>query len=336
VRRLRQRLPLAASAWLSALLWCTAGFAEEPIRHAIPSELATRTLLLDVARAGDRLVAVGEWGHVLLSDDGGKTWRQADSVPTRMTLTEVYFVDDRTGWAVGHDAVVLHTGDGGQTWELQFSAPEEETTLLSVWFENADHGIAVGAFGLTVETRDGGRTWKRRKLIEDSEDDSHLNHLFAGPDDSLFLAAEFGWIYRSRDTGTSWERFHPPYEGSFWGGIRLDGGVILVFGMRGHAFRSDDLGETWEAVDSGTDQSLQAALQLPDGAVVMVGLGGVVATSIDGGRTFRAVIEADRRGIASVALGADGALLLFGETGIKEHARPDPGARTSAPAAGGS
>src|SRR5690349_8937389 len=47
-----------------------------------PARLAAKSLLLDVARAGSRLVAVGDRGHVLLSDDEGGTWRQV-IVPTR-------------------------------------------------------------------------------------------------------------------------------------------------------------------------------------------------------------------------------------------------------------
>jgi photosystem II stability/assembly factor-like uncharacterized protein len=316
-------------AALVAMGGSAGGRAEEPTSHALPSRLATRTLLLDVARAGDRLVAVGEWGHVVLSDDQGKSWRQADLVPTRMTLTEVFFVDARRGWAVGHDAVVLHTSDGGATWALQFAAPEEEATLLSVWFENADHGLAVGSFGLMLETRDGGRSWKRREPLMSGEEEPHLNHVFGGPDGSIFIAAEFGCVYRSQDGGGDWLHLQPPYEGSFWGGLALDGGAILVYGMRGHAFRSEDLGGTWQAVVSDTDQSLQEATRLRDGAVVMVGLGGVVATSTDGGRSFRAAVEADRRGIASVAEGADGVLLLFGETGVKERERGGMGSGTS-------
>jgi len=314
----RKQVAAAALLVLTAVLalaWPGNGLAEGSAQHAIASRLATQTLLLDVARAGERLVAVGEWGHVVLSDDGGSTWRQAQSVPTRMTLTELTFVDARQGWAVGHDAVVLHTGDGGETWELQFSAPEEEATLLSVWFENADHGIAVGSFGLAIETQDGGRSWNPRTLIED-EDPPHLNHLFAGPEGTLFIAAEFSWVYRSRDGGQSWERSRLPYEGSLWGGMSLDGSGVLVFGMRGHAFRSEDLGESWQAVAMGTDQSLQAATRLAKGGIVIVGLGGVVVTSADGGRTFSSAVEANRRGIAAVAEGADGALLLFGEAGV--------------------
>jgi photosystem II stability/assembly factor-like uncharacterized protein len=304
--------------WLAG---ASGGLAEESQQPAIHSRLATKTLLLDVARAGERLVAVGEWGHVVLSDDGGETWRQAQSVPTRMTLTEVAFVDARQGWAVGHDAIVLHTSDGGETWELQFSAAEEEATLLSVWFENAEHGIAVGSFGMLIETRDGGSSWERRTLLEE-EDSPHLNHVFAGPEGTIFIAAEFAWVLRSRDGGRSWEPLHPPYDGSFWGGMSLDGSAVLVFGMRGNAFRSEDLGESWQKVETGTDQSFQSATRLAGGKIVIVGLGGVVASSADGGRTFSSTIEPDRRGIAAVAEGADSTLLLFGEDGIKTRPAP--------------
>ena len=85
---------------------------------AINSVRASKSLLLDVAVAGKRLVAVGERGHVVYSDDGGQTWAQA-SVPTRSLLTAVSFPTARDGWAVGHDGTVIHSADGGQTWTLQ-------------------------------------------------------------------------------------------------------------------------------------------------------------------------------------------------------------------------
>ncbi len=105
--------------WVLTLALFAASGAEAAEEQAIPSRLATKSLLVDVARANGRLVTVGEWGHVLLSDDSGGSWRQAESVPTRATLTAVTFVDAKRGWAVGHDVLVIHTRDGGETWELQ-------------------------------------------------------------------------------------------------------------------------------------------------------------------------------------------------------------------------
>ena len=47
-------------------------------------------------------------------------------MPTRQLLTAIDFVDDKHGWAVGHDATVLSTGDGGQSWQVQYEDRERE------------------------------------------------------------------------------------------------------------------------------------------------------------------------------------------------------------------
>jgi photosystem II stability/assembly factor-like uncharacterized protein len=85
---------------------------------AIKSTKVAESLLQDIARVGDNLVAVGERGHIAYSNDNGKTWQQAD-VPTRAMLNAVFFVTPEQGWAVGHDGLVLNTTDGGKTWAIQ-------------------------------------------------------------------------------------------------------------------------------------------------------------------------------------------------------------------------
>ncbi|HIQ53146.1 MAG TPA: hypothetical protein EYH51_07785, partial [Pseudomonas pachastrellae] len=95
----------------------------EAVKPAIQSPLASHTLLIDAAVVGDRLVAVGSRGHIVYSDDQGKSWSQAE-VPVRQLLTAVYFVDDKRGWAVGHDSLILNTTDGGATWAMQYRDPE--------------------------------------------------------------------------------------------------------------------------------------------------------------------------------------------------------------------
>jgi len=285
---------------------------------AIRSELAAHSLLLDATRAGDRLVAVGQWGHVVLSDDRGETWRQARAVPLRTTLTGVHFSDAKHGWAVGHDAVVLHSEDGGEEWAVQHAAPELESPLLSVWVGEDGHGLAVGAFSLVLETRDGGQHWTRGAAPGGEDADAHLNAIFEGPGSSLLIAAEGGYVYRSRDGGQSWETLSPPYTGSFWNGLALPGGGVMVFGLRGHAFRSEDSGTNWTLVETGTDKSLTGGVVLGPDRVALVGLGGVVLSSGDGGRSFALRTRPHRRSLTAVEAGRSGQLLLFGETGV-EH-----------------
>lgn len=334
--------------------------------YAEPSSLITSNLLIGAARAGDRLVGVGEFGHVILSDDNGATWRQARSVPTRATLTSVYFIDASTGWAAGHDTTVLKTTDGGETWELQYDreisalqpdppplAPppvdggvedefaeddgglgesaimdagaelfemKPDTPVLTLVFADANTGVVAGAFGFAAITNDGGATWNKRRLSNAVDDDYHLNGAFTGPNGSLFIAGEAGYIYRSLDKGANWDLIATGYEGSLWGGMTLSDGSLLTFGMRGNVWRSTDLGSTWTKAETGTPESLASGVELADGRIVIVGLGGTVIVSTDKGLTWSVSNRADRKGLSAVIEAAPGQIAVFGEMGVAVQA----------------
>ncbi len=304
---------------------------EEPAESALRKPLAEKSLLLDGAVSGELLVAVGERGHILSSRDGGASWRQADSVPTRAMLTAVFLQDEEVGWAVGHDATVLRTRDGGANWDLVYSAPEEELPLLDVWFRDVQNGVAIGAYGYFLRTADGGESWSLAELaVADTDEegveedpfaydaggDYHLNHIARSDAGRIYIAAEAGTAYRSDDEGENWTELPSPYEGSFFSSLPLEGDSLLLFGLRGHLFRSDDAGETWRALDAGTQAMLTDGVRLPDGTVVIVGLEGTILVSRDGGETFSLDAQPDRQAYSSVLSLADGRLALFGEFGV--------------------
>ena len=301
-------------------LFAPAGAGAE---EAVEARLAIESLLLDGAAGGSRLVVVGERGHVLVSADGGASWTQA-KVPTRALLTAVHMHDEDTGWAVGHDAVILRTGDGGATWKMVHQAPEEERPLLDVWFRDEHTGFAVGAYGYFLATADGGDTWTSRAV---SEDDFHLNALVpAGGEQPgsqrpgsqrLYIAAEAGVAYRSDDGGASWRELPSPYAGSWFGALALGWDEVLLMGLRGHLFRSEDAGETWTQVPTSTNATLTAAVRQPSGQILITGLEGSVLTSRDGGRSVSTRRLPSREGISAALPLADGGVLLIGEFGVR-------------------
>jgi photosystem II stability/assembly factor-like uncharacterized protein len=275
--------------------------------------LVTKSLLLDIAKTGDRYVAVGERGHIVVSDDNAKTWKQV-SVPTRVMLTGVYFADANNGWAVGHDVSILKTVDGGSNWKVVYSNPQEDLPLLDVWFENADKGFAIGAYGYFLFTMDGGVNWQRRYLSE--EEDFHLNHIFQTPGGDLYISAEAGRVYHSTDGGLNWRSVQTPYGGSFFAGLTV-GEDILVFGLLGNIYASSDNGESWISVGSGTQSMLNSGLILDDGRLLLVGLEGIVLIRAEKDKPFMSTRLSGRPGISKIIQAKDGALIAVGETGIK-------------------
>ena len=262
-----------------------AAAASGEARHPAPLyPLASEGLLLDLARAGDRIVAVGDHGSVVVSDDEGVSWTQA-SVPVQSMLTSVAFADAARGWAGGHGGVFPSTTDVGLTWERVETPTVEDDSFLDILTPSRQHIITVGAYGLFCESHDGGATWKIRYVLED---DMHINRLFFTRTGKILLAGESGCLAVSTDTGATWNPITSPYEGSLYGLIELTGGRWLIHGLRGHVYISDDRGATWHRVPIEQEVLLMAGIEISPGKVVLIGHGGWVFVSVNGGTTFTA------------------------------------------------
>ncbi len=301
------------------------------------ARLATPALLIALAAAGERLVAVGDRGIIVLSDDRGASWTQAASVPVQALLTGVCFFDARHGVAVGHDEVILATSDAGENWKLVHYAPEAQRPLLDVWCSAGGKAIAVGAYSTYMTSADGGARWSERHFapspaprtagappgarassaIEESGGGYHLNRIVGASATRLYIAGEAGHLYRSDDGGDHWQELNSPYAGSFFDVLPLGGDALLVSGLRGNLYRSDDAGASWRRLLTGTVALLDGEAALPGGALAVVGLSGVVLVSRDGGRSFTLEQQSDRSGLsAALAVGKD-ELVVAGENGVR-------------------
>jgi photosystem II stability/assembly factor-like uncharacterized protein len=272
-----------------------------------------RIYLLHVARAGDRLVAVGERGFALLSDDAGKSWR-AVVTPVNRTLTGVAFETAKLGVAVGHGGSLVRTEDGGDSWTVvDIENDAGSDSLLGVASFGGGRFAAYGAFGMYLDSSDGGATWQRRQVISE-EFENHISQVlpFNG---ALWLVAEYGTLARSDDGGATWIEVVSPYNGSFFGAVDAGGGVLVIFGMRGTVFRTADGGLTWQKIETGTTTAFNGGSRLSDGRILLVGNSGVVAESADNGATFTLKWSPAGRGFSALAEVAGGGIVVVGENG---------------------
>lgn len=301
--------------------------ADEPgvpaARAADITPASVDTSLLAAARAGGRIVAAGDNGVVLLSDDAGQHYRQAREVPVDAMLTSVSFADDRFGWAVGHRGAILHTRDRGETWSLQRDAAQEDRPLFAVHFFDRNEGVAVGLWSLVLRTSDGGITWTPVTMAPPpgaTKADLNLLGLFADAKGTLYACGERGYVLASTDRGRHWRYLRTGAAGSLWAGTALADGALLVGGLRGALYRSTDGGEQWSAIAIPSKASI-TALASSGRDVVAVGLDGLRASSTDGGASFKVETLAQRTALTAVLPGADGAWVLFSRAGPVAGAR---------------
>jgi photosystem II stability/assembly factor-like uncharacterized protein len=280
----------------------------------LSSQRASTALLLDIDKAAQRLVAVGEQGLVLLSDDQGARWRQAE-VPVSVLLTAVDFVDARHGWAVGHDGVVLHTQDGGDSWNLQLDGNQiNALRVAQLEAELAVLNRVAEADPLALErlemALDDGRY-----AVDDGPTMPLLDVWFADRLRGYVLGA-YGQLLQTRDGGNSWrslghtlpnpDRFHLNSL------LKSAAGDLYIAGEAGLLLRSRDDGASWQALDSPYDGSL-FALAEQDGLYVM-GLRGHLFHSPDGDRWQS--VELKSGATLNNALAVDAKLVLVGQGGL--------------------
>ncbi|MFT5755648.1 MAG: photosystem II stability/assembly factor-like uncharacterized protein [Alteromonadaceae bacterium] len=305
---------------------------------SVNAPLAKKSLLLDIVNVEQqKLVAVGERGHILLSSDAVH-WQQMP-VPVQATLTGVYFANAMKGWAVGHDATIINTLDGGKTWHIQQFLPQLEKPLLDVVFKNDMEGITVGAYGQFFRTEDGGSTWQSEfhdefLLPEDIEyleelkkDDEeaylderrsilpHFNRVVLDGR-TLYLVGEIGIIAKSNDFGKHWQKLAAIYQGSFFDLTRTQRGNLLVVGLRGNAFRSLKNGAPWQHSETKTTALLNSIVLSDDNRVFVLGNNGVVLESSDDGKTYTQHIQEDGKPLIA-GVWFNSKIIAVSDVGIK-------------------
>jgi photosystem II stability/assembly factor-like uncharacterized protein len=308
----------AAAAWAATV--APGAWVDLLDTPAAPSPLAPRGLLNGLALAGTRIVAVGQRGHILLSDDGGTVWQQA-AVPVSSDLVAVHFPTAQLGWAVGHDGVILHSEDAGRSWKRQRDGRPDaaDVPLLDVWFEDGRTGWAVGAFGLVLRTTDAGRSWD---APQDAAENPKSLHIYAvrGIGGELYMAGEQGLLLRREAASGRFKALASPYAGTLFG-LAGDARAVVGFGLRGNVVRSTDAGATWQGLNTGVPVGLTAGTTDARGRIVIASQAGHLLASGDGGASFQPV-RVEKLVPAAAVLVAGGQLVVAGPRGVQRVALP--------------
>ncbi|MDX1456034.1 MAG: YCF48-related protein [Marinobacter sp.] len=318
----------SACLGLTMALGTPAAFAladiiETPARE---TSLAPTQLLTDAVQAGDRIVAVGERGHIIFSDDEGQSWTQG-KVPVSVTLTGVDFATADQGWAVGHSGVVLHTEDGGENWSLQLDGIQAaELAIAGKEDRIADLEEQIEQ---APEEEKGDLEWALDDLFFSLE--NMRSDLEVGPVNPLldvwfentehgFVVGAYGMILRTQDGGETWQdwsgRLDNPSGYHLNGITSITGGGLVIVGEAGQIHVSVDNGETWELRDSPYDGSLFGVVGTGHvNEILVFGLRGNVFLSTDLGNSWKMVPSNASATLNAGSVAEDGRIILVGNGG---------------------
>ena len=281
---------------------------------------------------GSTVLAVGYWGTVLRSVDGGQVWSH-QATPTDATLYAVSFGDERRAWAVGAAGTLLYSEDAGVSWKsvsvvLPADDLDEARPLDSPLFDvsavSANEAWAVGDFGLVLHTRDGTQ-WEVVKIPQEAFADENipdriLNGIEFLDHNNGWIVGEFGTTLRTVDGGVSWSgqrTFTGAVEDVYLMAVAVGGaGQAVAGGTGGVVIQTDDGGAEWSVAKLPTTAALFGAAWNGLG-VLLVGDRGVVFFSRDDGKTWEAAARPRLfNWLRDVVLTPDGRAFAVGQNGL--------------------
>lgn len=274
----------ALSAALALVVGAAGQAAAAGELRLVRSGIAHDTLF-DLDFDGAQGLAAGTFGSILVSDDGGATWRAVAAPGGEAALLGTAISAGRC-LAVGQGGSVL-VADDCRNWQV--AASGTEARLMAVALNRGRLAYAVGAFGTVLRSTDGGHRWTAVAIdwstLSPSGAEPHLYGVHVADDGTVTLVGEFGLILRSGD-GVAWQVAHRGEQSLF--GLVVAGDKAYAVGQGGVVLASRDQGASWRPLTTGSTAILTGVWSDGQARVVAAGLN-TVLESIDGGVAWRRV-----------------------------------------------
>lgn len=264
--------------------------------------------LQSVAHNTDTQVAVGAFGVVLTSTDGGQHWRRSElpgapglikvaacgngsfaaldfngglwssdgkaeawtsaTIPADDALLDLTCTADGHLWVVGARGAILSSADGGKSWVPK--SLDEDIQLLNVQFPTPSFGVIAGEFGRVLVSLDGGGKWTEAGSLGP---DFYPQAMYFQDDKTGIVVGLGGAVLETADGGKTWSRSKAPTEAPLYG-VLSDPAGVLVVGAVGTAFHR--AGGHWQPV-KGLPMTDLRGLSLTASQILVAGGGSITA-----------------------------------------------------------
>jgi len=171
------------------------------------------------------------------------SWELQNPYPTAVSLYDIQFKDENTGWAVGDFGTILKTTDGGETWQKQNTGSTGWFSHIDVYDENIVY--VSGPNDDLIFTENGGETWIELSCPYIYQNFSDIE--IVNPD-TVWIGNSKGRIIGCFNKGETWFKSIDGYSGSISSIESVGSKKIIALGSAQPPIikYSDDYGQSWE------------------------------------------------------------------------------------------
>jgi|GEM_PF-3085852 len=233
--------------------------------------------------------AAGRHGDILVTNDGGKTWKRLDGWRTddknKMAnwFTNAAAVGKTHAWYVGDNGAVVRTTDGGKTFDIQHLPSLVPGVggefLTATRFADAKHGWALGTHYL-YKTDDGGETWQ----MQQTAGGVNMYGMSILDANTAWITGHYGVVQHTTDGGKNWQTLNDYTD--LYAVAMVDDKIGYAGAESGGMLKTEDGGRTWSFIPSLRGSAVEAIQFLNADIGWVVGDWGHTAATTDGGKTW--------------------------------------------------
>lgn len=195
---------------------------------------------------GQKFIAIGDAGTILLSNNDGVTWQRVAPF-TEQKFRNIFIKDSLTFFAIAsHDnglGEMYKTIDAGVTWNLIYA--NANMSFRDIHFANDSVGYIVSYYSKVAKTTDGGNTWS--DITASGSLSGNLTSVYFLNSDTGFVGktSTTAAMYKTTNGGLTWSQVFG-YSGQACYKIKFLNDTLAYAGAyNSRIYRTTNAGATW-------------------------------------------------------------------------------------------
>lgn len=226
--------------------------------------------------------AVGYFGTILKTEDGGQTWNPQFSEFTNH-LNGVHFQDANHGWIAGNEGMILKTTDSGIHWN-QVSGVPINVSFTDIQILNSSTVVAITKEGKIFRTTDGGQNWTDVPLSQSNA----LTKLQFVNQTTGWAVGAGGRILKTTNAGAIWVAQSANNVGTYFSLCMLNENLGWITSAGSTIYKTTNGGQNWTSVSVGNFTLNITSIDFLNSNIGIVGIDNTnIRTTTDGGQTWQ-------------------------------------------------